>query len=59
MVTLRDVVADTEEHKIMLKMWNIFLKGNKKTKEVLSILFGAADLGNERDLKLFEMYGFG
>lgn len=42
----------------MIKMWNLFVKGNKKTKEVLSVLFGAIDLGNERDLKLFESYGF-
>lgn len=59
MVSLAEVNPDTEERRIMLKMWSIFTKGNKKTKEVLSVLFGAADLGNERDLKLFEAYGFG
>lgn len=58
MVSLRELQATTEAHEIAMKMWNLFIKGNKKTKEVLSVLFGSIDMGNEKDLKLFETYGF-
>ena len=39
-------------------MWSIFLKVKKKTKEILTILFGALDIENKRHVLLFEINGF-
>jgi len=46
------------EEKIAHRMWNIFMVTDIKSKKILVILFGSANLSDERNKQLFVKCGF-